>query len=210
MQRVMGEGRVRVLLVLLLLLSGCGYQFQVEGAGPVIGGSSSAAAPQAKKGPVPRLMIAPFENHTFEPNLEQKFTSYTRHEFSSGSGVNVVNEKVNADLFFKAQIITAVTPSLSFNQNITFEQRVIVTVKASVQDLRNGKEIWTQNSTGASEFFLTNDLQFNRVLQNRALEQAGRQIAEDLASRFLAHLEAGATTTTERPATTTPTGGGTK
>ena len=34
-------------------------------------------------------------------------------------------------------------------------------------------------------------MQFNRVLQNRALEQAGRFIAEDLASRFLLQLESG-------------------
>ena len=32
---------------------------------------------------------------------------------------------------------------------------------------------------------MTPDPQFNRVLQNRAMEQAGRYIAEDLASRFL-------------------------
>jgi hypothetical protein len=38
---------------------------------------------------------------------------------------------------------------------------------------------------------VTNDLQFNRVLQNRALEQAGRYVAEDLASRFLMQLESG-------------------
>jgi hypothetical protein len=44
---------------------------------------------------------------------------------------------------------------------------------------------------GASEFFVTTDLQFNRILQNRALEQAGRFIAEDLASRFLLQLESG-------------------
>ena len=39
--------------------------------------------------------------------------------------------------------------------------------------------------------FLTQDLQFNRVLQNRALEQAGRFVAEDLASRFLLFLDTG-------------------
>jgi hypothetical protein len=38
---------------------------------------------------------------------------------------------------------------------------------------------------------VTPDLQFNRALQNRALEQAGRFIAEDLASRFLLQLETG-------------------
>jgi hypothetical protein len=44
---------------------------------------------------------------------------------------------------------------------------------------------------GQSEFYVTPDLQFNRVLQNRAIEQAGRYIAEDLASRFLMQLESG-------------------
>jgi hypothetical protein len=51
--------------------------------------------------------------------------------------------------------------------------------------------VWAQTAKGAAEFFLTSDLQFNRVLQNRALEQAGRFIAEDLASRFLLQLESG-------------------
>jgi len=157
----------------------------------VVGGSSGTVSSNKPSGPPPKLAIAPFENHTFEPNIEQKFTAYTRHEFSSGGGVEVVNEKVDADLFMKTQIVTVVTPSLSFNQSVTFEQRVIVTVRATVQDLRKGKEIWAQQSIGASEFFLTNDLQFNRVLQSRALEQAGRQIAEDLAARFLAHLGSG-------------------
>jgi hypothetical protein len=48
-----------------------------------------------------------------------------------------------------------------------------------------------QTAKGSSEFFVTTDLQFNRALQNRALEQAGRFIAEDLASRFLLQLESG-------------------
>ena len=56
---------------------------------------------------------------------------------------------------------------------------------------RQKKLLWSQVSKGTSEFFLTQDLQFNRVLQNRALEQAGRFIAEDLASRFLLFQDSG-------------------
>ncbi|MDE3017613.1 MAG: hypothetical protein KGI53_01210 [Nitrospirota bacterium] len=189
------------LSLLVLSLAGCGYQFRVEGAGPVVGGSPHTTTSSDKpKGPPPTLAIAPFDNHTFEPNIEQKFTAYTRHEFSAGGGVEVVNEKAAADLFMKTQIVSVLTPSLSFNQSVTFEQRVMVTVKATVQDLRKGQEIWSQTSIGAGEFFLTNDLQFNRVLQNRALEQAGRQIAEDLATRFLAHLDHGAAMGSSSPA----------
>lgn len=191
--RLTGELARSVLLAVCVLLAGCGYQFRVEGAGPVVGGAAQAARADKSTGPPPKLAIAPFENHTFEPNIEQKFTAYTRHEFSAGGGVEVVNDKAAADLFLKTQIVSVSTPSLSFNQNATFEQRVMVTVKATMQDLRQGKDIWTQQSIGAGEFFLTNDLQFNRVLQNRALEQAGRQIAEDLATRFLAHLDHGST-----------------
>lgn len=184
----------------LLFTVSCGYQFRVEGAGPVVGGSPHTTSSDKPKGPPPKLAIAPFDNHTFEPNIEQKFTAYTRHEFSAGGGVEVVNEKAAADLFMKTQIVAVLTPSLSFNQSVTFEQRVMVTVKATVQDLRKGQEIWSQTSIGAGEFFLTNDLQFNRVLQNRALEQAGRQIAEDLATRFLAHLDHSAATVSSSPA----------
>ena len=55
--------------------------------------------------------------------------------------------------------------------------------------------MWEQRATGASEYFLTNDLQFNSVLQRRALEQAGAKIAGDLATRFLLYLETAASET---------------
>lgn len=173
-----------------LLLSGCGYQFGVEGAGPVIGGPAGGV-PSAD---VQRMSVPNFENKTLEPNLEVKFTSYTRHEFSAGGGVRVVSDGQNADLVLKGQVLSVVLPTISFSQFTTLESRATVTVKATVENIHTGKTIWTQTSTASSEFFVTNDLQFNRVLQSRALEQAGRLIASDLATRFLAHLEAGAGT----------------
>ncbi|MEW6544322.1 MAG: LPS assembly lipoprotein LptE [Nitrospirota bacterium] len=168
-------------------------------AGPTIGGTSAKPAASTRED-APRLVIPIFENKTFEPNLEQKLTTYARHEFSAGSGVRVVPGAEAADLRLKATIVSVLTPSLSFTQSATFETRVTVTVKAVVEDLRSGKEVWNQNSTASSEFFITNDLQFNRVLQARALEQAGRLIAEDLATRFLAHLEAKAQAKDAAPA----------
>ena len=60
-----------------------------------------------------------------------------------------------------------------------------------VEETRTKRLVWTQMAKGSSEFYVTPDLQFNRVLQNRALEQAGRFVAEDLASRFLLQLESG-------------------
>lgn len=167
------------------MLAACGYQFRVEGAGPTLGGNKSGDQQE----PPPRLMIRTLENKTFEPNLEARFTNYVRHEFSAGSGAQVVSDSESADLLLTGQILSVTIPTLSFDQTTTFESRTEVVVTVKVEEMRTKKVVWGQTASGASEFFITQDLQFNRVLQNRALEQAGRFVAEDLASRFLLYLE---------------------
>ena len=175
-------------LACLALLVGCGYQFRVEGAGPTIGG---APATSSSTSPPPRLVVQTLENKSFEPNLETRYTNYLRHEFSSGSGAQVVPESEAADLVLSGQILSVIVPTLSFSQTTTLESRTEVVVMVKVEETRTKRVVWTQTAKGASEFYVTSDLQFNRVLQNRALEQAGRFVAEDLASRFLLQLESG-------------------
>jgi hypothetical protein len=131
------------------------------------------------------------ENKSFEPNLEARFTNYLRHEFSSGSGAQVVPDTEAADLVLSGQILSVGIPTLSFSMTTTLESRAEVTVMVKVEETRTKRVVWMQTAKGSSEFYVTPDLQFNRVLQNRAVEQAGRFIAEDLASRFLLQLESG-------------------
>ena len=175
-------------LACCLLLVGCGYQFRVEGAGPTIGGAAATSSPAS---PPPRLIVRTLENKSFEPNLETRYTNYLRHEFSSGSGAQIVPDTEAADLVLSGQILSVSVPSLSFTQTTTLESRTEVVVMVKVEETRTKRLVWAQTAKGASEFYVTPDLQFNRVLQNRALEQAGRFIAEDLASRFLLQLESG-------------------
>ena len=175
------------LCLFLVLLGACGYQFRVEGAGPTIGG---AAAPSSST-PPPRLIVRTLENKSFEPNLETRFTNYLRHEFSSGSGAQVVPDSEAADLVLSGQILSVTLPTLSFSQTTTLESRAEAMVSIKIEETRTQRLVWAQTAKGISEFYVTPDLQFNRVLQNRALEQAGRFIAEDLASRFLLQLESG-------------------
>ena len=179
---------VSALCLSLALLGGCGYQFRVEGAGPTIGG---AAETSASTSPPPRLVVRTLENKSFEPNLETRYTNYLRHEFSAGSGAQIVADSEAADLVLSGQILSVFLPTLAFSQTATLESRAEVVVIIKVQETRTQRLVWTQAVKGASEFYVTPDLQFNRVLQNRALEQAGRFIAEDLASRFLLQLESG-------------------
>jgi hypothetical protein len=87
-----------------------------------------------------------------------------------------------------------ILPTLSFSRTATLESRTEVVVLVRVEDARLRKVVWSQVVKGASEFFITSDLQFNRALQNRAIEQAGRFVAADLAARFLLQLETGALT----------------
>jgi hypothetical protein len=191
-----GSGRVPFILSTLVsaliasTLVGCGYQFRVEGAGPTIGG---AAVPSSQE-PPPRLIIRTLINNSFEPNLETRYTNYLREEFSAGSGAQVVPESEAADLVLTGQILSVIVPTLSFSSTATLESRTEVVVLVRVEDVRLRKVVWSQVVKGASEFFITPDLQFNRALQNRAVEQAGRFVAADLAARFLLQLETGALT----------------
>jgi len=137
------------------------------------------------------LVVQTLENKSFEPNLETRYTNYLRHEFSSGSGAQIVTDSEPADLVLSGQILSVIVPTLSFSRTTTLESRTEVVVTVKVEETRTKRVVWTQTAKGASEFYVTSDLQFNRVLQNRALEQAGRFIAEDLASRFLLQLESG-------------------
>jgi len=172
----------------LLAIAGCGYQFRVQGSGPTIGG---AEEPAVKRAHAPRLAILPLQNSTFEPNLELKLANYFRREFSSGAGAEIVSATGAADLLLSGSIMQIELPTLSFDRTTTFESRVQMLVNVRIEDVKTRRVVWTQVAKGTSEFFLTQDLQFNRVLQNRALEQAGRFIAEDLASRFLLFMDSG-------------------
>jgi hypothetical protein len=174
-------------LACLALVAGCGYQFRLGGPGPTIGNSKEAVSPDLQ----PRLAIRTLVNNSFEPNLETRYTNYLREEFASGSGTRVVGNAEAADLLLTGQILSVSVPTLSFTQTSTQESRAEVVVLVRVEETSTKKVLWTQAARGTSEFFVTPDLQFNRALQNRALEQAGRFVAADLAARFLLLFESG-------------------
>jgi len=169
-----------------MMLSGCGYQFRVQGAGPTVGGADA----NAKPGPPLRMVVRTFDNRTLEANLEIKLTNYMRREFS-GTGTQIVGESEPADLLLTGQVLGITMPTLSFDQTTTFESRIELLLTVKVEEMRSKKVVWTQIVKGTSEFFITQDLQFNRVLQNRALEQASLYAAGDLASRYSVFLESG-------------------
>lgn len=175
-------------MVLCLINAGCGYQFTVEGPGPVIGGSTG----RVSQGPPVRMAIQTLKNNSFEPTLEIKYTRYLRQAMQSAGSAEFVDDAASADFVLEGAILSVTLPSLAFTQTQTQESRVMVTVAVTIKDRKTGKIRWSQTGSSTAEFFVgatsTGDaetgLQFNRVLQDRAVEQAGQLVAADLADQF--------------------------
>ena len=178
-------------LLLLVVLPGCGYRFSVEGPGPRIGGGPDPE----KAGPPVRLVIRDLLNRTFRSNLEFVYTRYMREQFAVSSGAQVVADDAQADYVMTGEIVSVTIPPLTFSSGQMRERRVNVVVRVTVAHRETGRTLWTETSTGTGEFFVNrapdvearqDQIQFNRVLQDRALEQAGQEVAETLAAAFWA------------------------
>jgi hypothetical protein len=139
------------------------------------------------------------KNNSFEPNLEFKYTRYLRQAMQSAGSAEFVDDDLSADFILEGAILSVTLPSLAFSRTQTQESRVMVTVAVSVRDRKTRKIRWSQTGSGTAEFFVgatsTGDaetgLQFNRVLQDRAVEQAGQLVAADLADQFLGARDQG-------------------
>ncbi len=205
----------RILLVvagLSLLLSGCGYRFAVEGSGPRIGGGSVGDGR-----PLVQLAIRDFINRTFQSDLEFKYTKYMRQEFAISSGAKVLYEEGQADFVMKGEIVSVNVPALTFSTTVARESRVNVVVRVTVEDRKTGRIVWSDTATGTAEYFLNqssdtepsqDQLQFNQVLQDRALEQAGKDVAEILAADFWDARDQGTFSPGSRPVTPSSSGAG--
>ena len=200
----MNRSALVFVLMLLVVLPGCGYQFSVEGPGPRIGGGPDLQ----KEGPLVRLVIRDLLNRTFQSNLEFAYTRYMRQEFAVSSGAQVVAEDAQADYVMTGEIASVTIPSLTFSAGQTRERRVNVVVRITVAHRQTGKSLWTETATGAGEFFVNrapdvearqDQIQFNRVLQDRALEQAGQEVAEMLAAAFWAARDQGVFSQAQTP-----------
>ena len=200
----MNKSALVFVLMLLVVLPGCGYQFSVEGPGPRIGGGPDLQ----KEGPLVRLVIRDLLNRTFQSNLEFAYTRYMREQFAVSSGAQVVAEDAQADYVMTGEIVSVTIPSLTFSAGQTRERRVNVVVRITVAHRQTGKSLWTETARGAGEFFVNrapdvearqDQIQFNRVLQDRALEQAGQDVAEMLAAAFWAARDQGVFSQAQTP-----------
>ena len=190
--RMVTQKYVRTVLYFLvsfsLLGAGCGYRFSAEGMGPRIGGG----VVQDSRPLVP-LDIRDFLNRTFHSDLGFKYTKYMREEFAASSGAKVMYDDGHADFVMKGEIVSVSVPILSFSTTTARESQVNVVVNVTVEERKTGQTVWSDSATGTASFFVNqssdtetgqDQLQFNQVVQDRALERAGQGVAEILAADF--------------------------
>lgn len=122
------------ILAVSLLLAGCGYHFTGEGSGP---------------GPGLRSVAVPvFENVTSEPELGALFAGALRKEFLQKGPYKVVPAE-DADVIFRGRITNIHTSAVAhrkleqlFDQRVTLQTRLYVTLDIRCEDPRNGTIVW--------------------------------------------------------------------
>ena len=162
-----------VILILVIMLTGCGYEF------------GTAAKPGAAYGL--RLAVPVFHNDTFEPVLDKRVTEMVRRQFLQADGLTLVNDVGAAPLALVGHINGYANGTIAFHSSGggTNENRVTIAASVHLQDTATKKIVWAENYTRTAEYFLSADLATNRSRQDRATEEAAQAMAEDIVSRVL-------------------------
>ena len=172
LRRVAAQLSEAVILMLVIMLAGCGYEF------------GTGAKPGAAYGL--RLAVPVFHNDTFEPILDKRVTEMVRRQFLQADGLTLVNDVGGASLAVVGRITGYGLSPISFRQGPgTTENRVTIVATVLLQDTATKKTVWAEGYVRSAEFFQTADLALNRARQDRATEEAAQAMAEDIVSRVL-------------------------
>jgi len=163
----------KVTLAALILVAGggCGY--------------TTVATPT---GHAPSIAVPLFENRTFEPLLDVRITERVKSRLVATGPWRLVNRPGTADLVVRG-VVTAlgVTPVSFDRSNRVLEQRVTITaqITADRRDQAAAGPAFQGTVTGTSEYSEVGDTLQIRAAKNRAIEEAGDLLAQDLVARLL-------------------------
>jgi len=161
--------KITIILLVFLLLSGCGYRF--SGGGENID----------KK--IQTVFVDNFPNRTSEANIEIIFRTAFIDQFITGGRFKVVDRRESADAVFKGSIDILTASPLSY-QKSTFaaEERVTVTMDLLFEEQGSRNIIWSYKKfSGSRDYYIgdVNSKEINRKdafirLSNEAAERAYR------------------------------------
>ena len=171
--------RIFLLLAVILLLPGCGYELV---KGPGLSGPAFAT-PGGETGEITSIAVPVFKNQTFEPQVPEFFTEAFSQELA-GSGLVRVN-KPNPDAVLQGTV-TAVTATLAAMSGQGLAVSKVVTATISLTLTRQGKAVksWGFGDSETYDASSVNAEDFNK-------RAALVRIAERMARRFHSQLISG-------------------
>ncbi len=117
---------------LLLAAAGCGYGLQ---------GRVSFLPPHVRV-----IALAPFENRTARPEIEQRVTEQVARELAKRGGYRVVNDTAGAHALLEGAILDFRTSPVQFTQEGRATQvEAVVSIQATLIDLANDQVLWSQS-----------------------------------------------------------------
>jgi len=159
-----------ILLFLLVVLCGCGYQLT----------GKSTHLPAG----VTSLAIPTFRNQTLEPGIEVALTQSFLREFMFDGRVKVLSPNV-ADTILEGNIKAFRILSVSYNESgLVQEYQVVVTVDLTLAK-SSGEILWKEdNMTEVRWYRASFGGVINEVSKNSAVQELGKFMAERVKSRF--------------------------
>jgi TolB-like protein len=124
------------------------------------------------------IMVAPFENRTQRPELEQRVTEETARELAKRGRYKVVSDRKGADALLEGAITEYRSTPVQLNlQGRATRLETVVTLQASLRDLSSETVLWSQSGLVFREQY---DVQDEVLEENLALDQIAQGAAAAL------------------------------
>jgi outer membrane lipopolysaccharide assembly protein LptE/RlpB len=161
----------QLLLLVVILLSACGYHFPGQ----------SGALP----GGVERIHIAMFDNLTREPLLENRLTTEVIDIFSGRRNIRqVAIEEAEAKL--SGRILSYDSHAISYRQGDQISKyRASIVVAVRLERTENQALLWDGTVRWQTEYDAASDKMLQGDDERRAQDELARRLAEEIFSRLL-------------------------
>ncbi|MGB7911416.1 MAG: LPS assembly lipoprotein LptE [Desulfobaccales bacterium] len=168
----MKTGRGWLLLLLpLLLLSGCGYH--PLGAEPMGGVTRTLAVPL-------------FTNRSTEVGLEAIMANALIRTFSETRAVKVTPYEDQADLVLDGKVQSVDNMSVAYSSvTLSTVRRVIVRVELTLKQRDNGKVLWKDTQILESDYVVDPSYQAGEVTRAEGLRRAAANMAQRVLNKVL-------------------------
>ena len=164
--------RCLAVILLLLVLAGCGYHFAGHG--------------NSLPGEVSRVYLPLFANRTLKPQLENLLSNEVGMALARNGNIIEVRSKELAEAVLQGTVSSYATTAIAYDKNDDIsEYRAKLTIEVSLRSIADGRLLWQGTVAWSEDYLADNDKARQRELERDAVEKLSRRIADELLSRML-------------------------